>query len=287
MKHKLSITLRLLAWALFAVVLGLVLIPFAKQDAAALPDVNPWVLAGVVVGIIFAGALFWYFMMQKADVKVVEILFAAAIGLALSSSTNRILVRQLTQNNWILGLYGGVAAMLFYLLFMFVAKKMQQSWKNTRRLLPVSNVIMIVVIGFAGASVGSELPPLAAIGLLAVVAIYDAWAVWKSGTMTKMAMYFIEMRMIPGIAIAKKEKGKIALLGGGDILFIVAVAASFYKTDVFMMWLAAAWMFSAVVYLFIVSEKGKMYPALPYIFAGVVMAYLTDVALIALKVVGG
>lgn len=135
--------------------------------------------------------------------------------------------------------------------------------------------------------------------LLIVFSIYDIYAVWHSGFMQKMAKYQINVvRVFSGFFIpyiGKKEREKlvklkrkgnvskikmsVAILGGGDIIFpiimagVVAFAFSFYLA--LLISLGAAISLSILLYL---SEKGKFYPALPFIsagcFAGLGLVYL-------------
>lgn len=142
--------------------------------------------------------------------------------------------------------------------------------------------------------------------LLVLISLYDAWAVWKSGIMQKMARYQMEeLRIFGGFLIPsmdKKEKQRIkklkekykkvpeklkqqkikvnlAILGGGDVVFPIICAGIFMWAfpeqalfgirglvpGLFIIFGALA----GLVYLFIKTEKGKAYPAMPYITAGI------------------
>ena len=131
--------------------------------------------------------------------------------------------------------------------------------------------------------------------LLILISIYDMYAVWHSGFMQKMAKYQMEkVRVFSGffvpylgkeqremIAKAKKSKKKdnkkmkvnIALLGGGDVVFPIILAGVVLHT-----WgLIPALIISigatiALGLLFYYSEKGKFYPAMPFISAGCFIA---------------
>ena len=148
-----------------------------------------------------------------------------------------------------------------------------------------------------------------AISLLVLISIYDAWAVWKSGIMQKMAAYQMEQLNIFGgfliPTMSKKDKAKLqklrkdykekkklgkeaqkkkikinlAILGGGDVIFPIITAGIFMWAfpeqalfgirglipALFIMLGALA----GLIYLFINTEKGKAYPAMPYISAGI------------------
>lgn len=126
--------------------------------------------------------------------------------------------------------------------------------------------------------------------LLILISIYDMYAVWHAGFMQKMAKYQIEtLRIFSGLFIpyidskhraafvkarAKGHKGKkvpihLAILGGGDIVFPIITAGI-----VLLTWgLLPALMVSifatlALALLFYFSQKGKFYPAMPFITIG-------------------
>jgi presenilin-like A22 family membrane protease len=142
-----------------------------------------------------------------------------------------------------------------------------------------------------------------AIVLLIIISIYDAWAVWKSGIMQKMAKFQMnEMKVLGGFMIpyaSKKERAKIkkiklkikekkmteeqaskknikinmAILGGGDIIFPIITAGVVMKTWGF--WPAVGIIAGALVgltTLLAFSEKKKFYPAMPFISAGIFLA---------------
>ncbi len=145
--------------------------------------------------------------------------------------------------------------------------------------------------------------------LLILISIYDAWAVWHSGIMQKMAKYQIDkLNIFSGFFIpyvSKKMKAKIkkmkqtfkkselkkkkirvnvAILGGGDVVFPIITAGVLLKTGkVFLPWtniqifqggfIPALFVIAGATlglsYLFFFSEKKKFYPAMPFITAGI------------------
>ncbi|MEI6850045.1 MAG: hypothetical protein WCK29_03325, partial [archaeon] len=122
-------------------------------------------------------------------------------------------------------------------------------------------------------------------------------AVWHSGVMQKMAKYQIKtLKIFSGFFIPylgkkerdmvnqaklsksmklknKKIKVNIALLGGGDIVFPMILAGVVLRT---LDWQHALLIpFGALLglaYLFYRSEKGKFYPAMPFITVGCFIA---------------
>ena len=122
---------------------------------------------------------------------------------------------------------------------------------------------------------------------LIIISIYDIWAVWHAGFMQKMAKYQIEkLRLFSGFFVPyisrkerelmRKAKGKsrkikahIAILGGGDVIFPIILAGVVLRTlGLWQALLISIGATIALAILFYFSEKGKFYPAMPFITAG-------------------
>lgn len=132
-----------------------------------------------------------------------------------------------------------------------------------------------------------------AIFLLALISIYDMWAVWRSGLMQKMAKYQInELKVFGGFFIPyiskkvrmqlnklskeelknKKIKANIAILGGGDVIFPIIVAGVMMKYFGFLggvLTIVGASL--GLSYLLFAAKKKKFYPAMPFITAGILI----------------
>lgn len=133
--------------------------------------------------------------------------------------------------------------------------------------------------------------------LLLVISVYDIYAVWHSGFMQKMAKYQIQkVRVFSGFfvpyinsktkALMKKleklKKGKsqakkvniqVAILGGGDVVFPMILAGSvLFKFGLIPALIISLGATLALAFLFYISEKGKFYPAMPFISAGCLFA---------------
>ncbi len=130
-----------------------------------------------------------------------------------------------------------------------------------------------------------------AIILLVLISLYDMYAVWHTGFMQRMAHYQIKtLRIFSGFFIPyvnpkdrsrvlkKAKQGKsvkvsVAILGGGDVVFPIIIAGvvmqqlSFWHA--FIVSLGAT---VALAALFYMSEKGKFYPAMPFISIGCFIA---------------
>jgi presenilin-like A22 family membrane protease len=131
--------------------------------------------------------------------------------------------------------------------------------------------------------------------LLILISLYDMYAVWHAGFMQKMAKYQIQkLKIFSGFFVpyldkkqrlalkkakkSKSQKGKqikvnVAILGGGDVVFPILLAGTVLHT----MGLTQALIISvgatmALAGLFMMSQKGKFYPAMPFISAGCLIA---------------
>jgi len=142
------------------------------------------------------------------------------------------------------------------------------------------------------------------IALLILISIYDMWAVWKSGIMMKMAKFQMdELKIFGGFLIPsvsnkvrmqikkikqkyknkkmparikkKKFRVNLAILGGGDVIFPIITAGVFMGTfgiisALFIIFGALA----GLTFLFMITKKGKAYPAMPYISVGIFLGML-------------
>jgi len=135
--------------------------------------------------------------------------------------------------------------------------------------------------------------------LLILISLYDMYAVWHAGFMQKMAHYQIEkLQIFTGFFIPymgkkqkqllikaqnskskklnklkKKIKVNLAILGGGDVVFPIILAGVVFNA----LGLIPALIISlgatiSLAGLFYISQKGKFYPAMPFITAGCLIA---------------
>jgi len=134
--------------------------------------------------------------------------------------------------------------------------------------------------------------------LLVAISLYDIYAVWHAGFMQKMAKYQIEkLRIFSGFFVpyrgkkklsrakkvktaknktkSKKVEMNVAILGGGDVVFPIILAGIVLRA----LGLVPAILVSigatiALAYLFRKSEKGKFYPAMPFISIGALIGLI-------------
>ncbi len=152
--------------------------------------------------------------------------------------------------------------------------------------------------------------------LLIIISAYDIYAVWHSGFMQKMAKFQInELKFFAGFFVpylGRKDKEKIkfirqkyknqklaekqlrnkkikvslAILGGGDIIFPIIAAGVIMKSSkaiplfgiqgLLSALLVTLFSVIALAFLFIYARKGKFYPAMPFLTAGIFIGMLAS-----------
>lgn len=223
-----------------------------------------------IVCAILIGAVMWISMLRFKK-EYVDTVFNVGIAMMFSGIARDMLPENLPMV--LVVVFAMVVALITYILYQLLINRLRGTWKGIQPFVQYNNGIMVVAIAFIAAGVGKSLVPWVAILLFFIVAIYDAIAVWKTEHMQEMALGFIELGIIPGIAVAKRKKGQFALLGGGDIFFLVLIMASLIHAPA-LATLTVVGMFGALVYLFYASTKDKFYPALPFMFGGMIVGII-------------
>ena len=91
----------------------------------------------------------------------------------------------------------------------------------------------------------------------------------------KMIRQKYKNKEVPKKYKRKKYKVNLAILGGGDIIFPIIASGVFFKFFGIVPALFVTFgALSGLIYLFSVTEKGKSYPAMPYISAGIFISVL-------------
>lgn len=130
-----------------------------------------------------------------------------------------------------------------------------------------------------------------AIILLILISLYDMYAVWHTGFMQRMAHYQIKtLKIFSGFfipyrsnkdkiqALKQAKRGKsvkvnVAILGGGDVVFPIIIAGVvIQQLSVWHALIVSVGATLALAALFYMSEKGKFYPAMPFISIGCFIA---------------
>ncbi|MFQ5620652.1 MAG: presenilin family intramembrane aspartyl protease [Candidatus Nanoarchaeia archaeon] len=125
-----------------------------------------------------------------------------------------------------------------------------------------------------------------AIILLILISVYDAYAVWKSKHMIKLAKFQAKSKLFAGMVVPyswkkmpklkkpRKTKGKViktrtAILGGGDMGFPLFFAGTaLIEYGILKTLLIPACATIALAYLLYQGDKNKFYPAMPYLTVG-------------------
>jgi len=309
MKHNLKITAIILAMFVITQIIGLVVIyanplkvDAVQQDGTITEVQNPyleWVAppepetereyAGVFSQIIvaFVIAIILLFLLMKYKIQAfLRFWFFAVVSIALYLA----FIALIKVLPWVVSLKTALiisAVLAIPLAFIKIYKKNILVHNFTELLIYPGIAVVFVPL----------LNVYTIIALLMVISMYDMWAVWHTGVMQKMAKYQINtLKIFSGFFIPymnKKQKamlekakaaknvkeGKIkmnvAILGGGDIIFPIIAAGVMYSA--FGLMQAMLVPIGALVglgYLFLLAEKKKFYPAMPFISAGIFVAML-------------
>ncbi len=171
-------------------------------------------------------------------------------------------------------------------------------WKVFKRNMLIHNITEV----FVYPGIASIFIPLlgttiwTAVVLLIIISLYDMYAVWHAGFMQKMAQYQIQkVRIFTGFFVpyvnkkdraylakaqtTSKSKNKkkidvqVGILGGGDVVFPIILAGVVQRTlGLIPALFVAVGATIALALLFYYSQKGKFYPAMPFISAGCLAA---------------
>lgn len=190
----------------------------------------------------------------------------------------------------LLGLSYSLSATIFLALVL-------SYFKIFKKNLVVHNLTEIFVYGGIAALFVPIINITSGVIVLILIAIYDAYAVWKSRHMVKMAEFQSSSGLFAGLSIPysldKKNKSsksipkgaktvkvekkvQAAILGGGDIAFPMIFSGAVLKiTGVYLnSYLVIIGATMALITLFVISKKGRFYPAMPFISSGCLVGYL-------------
>lgn len=298
MKHTLKITLLLLAMFLVTQIIGLFVINQYLPNSVTLPygmeppeEVTPRSAGDLVFSFAIAFAIVVVIMLLLTKYKAETFLrlwFFAVVVLAMGIAINSILLKFPNSS-----------------LIAFIISLPLGFYKVFRRNILLHNITELIVYpGIAAIFVvmlmsWTNSPLLAIVLILILISLYDMYAVWHAGFMQKMAKYQIQkLKLFTGFfvpylgkkqeqALLKASKSKkekkikvgVAILGGGDIVFpIILAGIVLIKLGFLQSIIVSACATLALAGLFYASEKGKFYPAMPFIsigcFIGLLIAWL-------------
>jgi presenilin-like A22 family membrane protease len=329
MKHKFTITLTLLAMFLVTQFIGITVLnayaptvtetlnqttgkPIIDIEQPALPfgleyeeNTDPLPnFVSIIFAIIFAAAIFGFLM--KYNLKFVMrswffLVVVISLGITLYP-----LLQKFIPHTQLITIQIATLMIALPLAFFKIIKPNIYIHNATELLIYPGIAIIIVSLIYSPANKMAGI--FFAIALLILISIYDAWAVWKSGIMQKMAKYQMETlqifggfllpsmsekekeklrklkekyknKKIPTTAKKRKFKVNLAILGGGDVIFPIITAGVFMWTfpeqalfginGLIPALFIIAGALLGLTYLFLNTKKGKAYPAMPYISTGI------------------
>lgn len=280
MKHNLKITLLLLFLFLASHVVGLYVTKHYLPEAQAI-ELAP--------GIIFEKPQ----MDQQTSFLPIFIAILIATGLAL------ILIKFSAMRLWKLWFFISVVFTLSISfgafipsIFAFVLAIILAIFKVIKPNIYVHNITEIFIYGALAAIFVPILNLFSVVILLILISIYDMIAVWRTKHMISMAKFQTKSKMFTGLLIpynippqkpipkgAKTKLVKVqiseAILGGGDIAFPLLFSGVILKLYGFLPALVISFFAAlALFFLFVIAEKKKFYPAMPFVTAGCFLGYL-------------
>lgn len=235
-----------------------------------------------------APAIFWW-----------QFLLAFGIGTAIVLGLIRIM-------------HGGLLLRLFFLLALFSGTLITMSvfipdtWALIFSLSLVSfyviwprvwfhNLILILTLPGIAALLGASLNPWTAVSILIIMSVYDYVAVYKTKHMVRMAKAMISGRAIFALIFPEHWQGfkshlneahpgeGFMMLGTGDFVFPLIMAASAYAINPVAAWLVFSFALLGLLlmHLIFVSQKVRRpMPALPPLAAFAILGFLIAVILV-------
>ncbi|OGM01982.1 hypothetical protein A3K72_01190 [Candidatus Woesearchaeota archaeon RBG_13_36_6] len=239
---------------LIAVLIGtgivLLIIKFRKKVLWQL-----WYFLAVLFSLVIALNPFVFKILNQFNLQNV---YLVTVGLAIILSLLKVFKPNVYVHNFTeIFIYGGIAALL----------------------VPVINIFSAVL-------------------LLVLISLYDAYAVWKSKHMIKMAEFQSVSKVFAGLSVpyaplkipnTKKDKMiktnknvKTAILGGGDVAFPIIFAGAVMKTtgSYLAPLIITLTTTIALVIILLKGEKGKFYPAMPFLSIGCFVGFLLAMLLV-------
>jgi presenilin-like A22 family membrane protease len=264
---------------------------FGSEEGAAF-------LAYIIIAILIATILF-LFLVNLKKVLLWKLWFFFAVFLCLSKAFFLVLPLPKNISFFVAGALGFVLAF----------------WKIFRPTIVVHNLTELFVYGGLAAILVPipAVTPGVIIFLLVLVSAYDAYSVWKSKHMVKMAQFQAHSNVFAGLLVpykkekietvikpdnmktrVKSPKGKVsfkgvttAVLGGGDVAFPLLFAGAVLKSLILVYPFSTAFFYSLIIslfagialfILFIKGRNDRFYPAIPFLTIGCLVGYLVVIA---------
>ena len=290
MKHSTKIAAFLLLLFLLAQVKGLAFlshsinhgeqITFKDTSLGERPEISGFLTIIYMILGILIGTLLLLYLAKKNKVFFWKAWFFLAALIATSITLSTIWESYLT---WLLALF--ITSLRFIYPIRFT--------QNLSELLIYAGLAIFLV---------PMLNLLTISLLLIVISLYDAFAVWKSGHMIKMAKFTANSNHFPGLSLNHKplkskksdikskvsgQNKKTGVLGGGDVVFPLLFSGTLYVSlleissiPFFLALIPSIFSTLALGYLLFFAKENKFYPAMPYISTGLFLGYIIVLLLI-------
>ena len=273
MKHSLQVTLILLTFFLLAQGIGLgVIYNYIDHDQSVdgetifkdlpigeRPKIQHNYFYLYVIPVVVLGTMLVLFLLRNKLTWIWRVWFLTAIAIAL-----------------VISFYSFMPAIIATVLGITLA-----IWRIFKPNFWVQNLTELFVYGGLAAIFVPLFSVITISILMVIIAIYDAYAVWKSKHMITLAKEQTKAKVFAGLYIpytmklpsnkpSRSKKGvRTAILGGGDIGFPLIFAGVVMKE--LGIWQSMIIPFFALVglaFLLWRSDEKKFYPAMPFIGAG-------------------
>ena len=276
MKHSLFITFLLIAFFLLAQFIGLGII-YKYIDQVRSAEEGETVFKDLPVGerpplkeetsflpiflTLVIGTVLLLFIIKRNLVWIWKIWFLMAVVISLTIA---------------LGIFVNP-------IFAFIAALIFGLWKIFKPNFIIHNITELFIYGGL-AAIFVPLFNLLSVSLLMIgIALYDAYAVWKSKHMITLAKSQAQSKVFAGFLLpykifkakpkpsmrTKPVKVRTAVLGGGDIGFPLIFAGVIMKEmGLWQSLIIPLFASLGLIYLLWKGDEGKFYPAMPFIGAG-------------------
>ncbi|MBI4016254.1 MAG: hypothetical protein HY363_01000 [Candidatus Aenigmarchaeota archaeon] len=228
------------------------------------PEVSPTVMASLIWGGLLAGTLLVFLLLKHGWLWIWKFWYTLAVMLCLTVAFGSILSSPAPS----------ILAFVFGL------------WKILRPNIIVHNLTEVLMHGGLAVIFVPVLSVKSMLVVFVLVAVYDAYAVWKSKHMIALAKFQAKSGIFAGLLVPyhiphkkmvqkiegkqfKLHKFRTAILGGGDItfplLFAGVVQQEFGFTSALIITICTS---GALFCLLFLGKKDRFYPAIPFLLAG-------------------
>jgi len=210
-----------------------------------------WNVAYLVAGIIIVSIIF-YLLTKLKYKKFLKLWFSGAILIGLSVSLSV----------FIGDIMGLVIAFVLTVL------------RLTNRDIYIHNLTEVLLYGGIVSIFSPLFNPLSAFILLIIISVYDYISVYVTKHMIVLAKTQASANLFTGLVV--ERQGDTAILGGGDIAFSLLFASVLGSAfGMIYAYITIYFVLAALSFLTILGQRGKFYPAMPFITIACTLSYAT------------